>query len=153
MADINIFFLSSLMDIRADMLRLYLTLQDDPGYAGRRQAALGRKVEQRIGMFKALLDEDPIEGFFEEQGRKPPKGAFYDPRTWFARRYGKTPDFEAIRETYEPIRERIESWTSAFDSATDPAYQQSIVVYRDLDGERTLHAQHTQDLRLRQVGA
>ena len=153
MADINIFFLSSLMDIRADMLRLYLTLQDDPGYAGRRQAALGRKVEQRIGMFKALLDEDPIEGFCEEQGRKPPKGAFYDPRTWFARRYGKTPDFEAIRETYEPIRERIERWTSAFDSATDPAYQQSIVVYRDLDGERTLHAQHTQDLRLRQVGA
>lgn len=154
MADINLFFLSSLMDIRADLLRLYLTLQDDPGYAGRRQAALGRKVAQRIGIFKALLDDDPIEGFFDEQGLKPPKGAFFDPRTWFAtRRHGKTPDFEAIRETYEPIRQRMERWTSAFDSVTDSASQPSIVVYRDLDGERTLHAQHTRDVSLRPVGA
>ncbi|MDE2870229.1 MAG: hypothetical protein OXQ94_00870 [Gemmatimonadota bacterium] len=149
MADIHLYFLSSLMDIRADLLRLYLTLQDDPGYAEHRQAALGRKVEQRIGIFKELLDDDPIEGFFDEQGRRPPKGAFYDPRTWFATR----PDFEAMRETYEPIRQRMERWTGAFDSATDSAYQQSIVVYRDLDGERTLHAQHTQDLSLRRVGA
>ena len=59
---------------------------------------------------------------------------------------------ETIREDFRPIRERIERWISASDSATGSAYEQSIVVYRDLDGERALHAQHTQDLRLQRVG-
>ena len=61
-SDINVSFLSSLMDIRGDVLRLYLTFQDDPGYAGQRQAALSRKVVQCLSTFRTLLDEDPIEG-------------------------------------------------------------------------------------------
>ena len=60
-SDINLFFLSSVMDIRADVLRLYLTLQDNPGYAGQRQAELGSKVEQCNNTFTALLEKDPIE--------------------------------------------------------------------------------------------
>ena len=42
-SDINLFVLSTLTDLRADALRLQLTLQDDPHYAGRRQAVLRRK--------------------------------------------------------------------------------------------------------------
>ena len=34
MNDINPFFLSSLMNIRAAVLRLFLTIQDDPEYTG-----------------------------------------------------------------------------------------------------------------------
>ena len=151
-SDINVFFLSSLMDIRADVLRLYLTLQDDPGYAGQRQAALSRKVERRISTFKTLLEENPIEGFHEELQRRPSKGAFYDPRRWFGiGRSDETPEADAILDTFEPIRERIGRWTSAFDSATGPASRHSIVVYRDSSGERALHARHTRDLRLQQV--
>ncbi len=151
-SDINVFFLSSLMDIRADVLRLYLTLQDDPGYAGQRQAALSKKVEQCLSTFSTLLDEDPIEDFLKELERQRSRGAFYDPRRWFGiGRSDETPDARAVRGVFEPIRERIESWTSAFDSATGPASQQSIVVYRDATGERTLHARHTRDLRLQQV--
>ena len=157
-SDINLFFLSSLMDIRADVLRLYLTLQDDPGYAGRRQAALGRKVEQCISTFKTLLDTDPIESFHNELQRESSNLPFYDLRRQLQKRFGgglpaRIRNVETVREDFEPIRERIERWTSAFDSATGPAHQHSIVVYRGLDGERALHAQHTQDLRLQQVGA
>ena len=151
-SDINVFFLSSLMDIRADVLRLYLTLQDDPGYAGQRQAALSRKVEQCLSTFRTLLDRDPIEGSLEELQRQRSRGALYDPRRWFGiKRSDETPDAEAVRNDFEPIRERIERWTSEFDLAAGPASQQSIVVYRDATSERTLHARHTRDLRLEQV--
>ena len=157
-SDINLFFLSSLMDIRADVLRLYLTLQDDPGYAGRRQAALAEKVERYNGTFKTLLDQDPIAGFYREVQRESSKGPFDALRRRLPQRLGgaqyvRLRNMETIRENFRPIRERIERWRSAFDSATGAAYEQSIVVYRDLDGERALHARHTQDLRLRQMGA
>ena len=151
-SDINLFFLSSVMDIRADVLHLYLILQDDPGYAGPRQAELGRKVEQCNNRLKALLDEDPIAGFHNELQREWSEVAWYHLGPQFQRRFGGGPlarirNVETIRGTFKPIRELIERWTSAFDSAT------SIVIYRDLDGARVLHAQHTQDLRLQQVGA
>ena len=44
-ADINLFALSSLTDLRADALRLQLTLQDDPHFAVRRETVLRKKVE------------------------------------------------------------------------------------------------------------
>ena len=50
-SDINLFFLSSLMDLRADVLRLFLTLQDDPGYTG--AAASGAACEVRAGQPQA----------------------------------------------------------------------------------------------------
>ena len=154
-SDINLFFLSSVMDIHADVLRLRLTLQDDPRYAGVRQAALDEKVRQRIRTFKALLDQDPIKDFAQRQ-QDSSKGAV---REWFRSFLGIAPRdvppnvVEDILETFEPIRERIERWTSAVDSATDPAYQESIVVYQDRDGERALHAHHTRDLVLKRMGA
>ena len=154
-ADINLFFLSSLMDIRADVLRLFLTLQDDPGYTGQRQAALHAKFEQTNSRLKTLLEEDPIQGFHHELRRE--MGEALYPRRLLQRWFGgglraKVREVETIREDFRPIRERIESWTSASDSANDAAYEQSIVVYRDLDGERALQAQHTQDLRLQREG-
>ncbi len=151
-SDINVFFLSSLMDIRADVLRQYLTLQDDPGYAGQRQAALSSKVGQCLSTFRALLARDPIEGSLEELQRQRSRGALYDPRRWSRTGRGdETPGAEAVRAAFEPVRERIEGWTREFDLAAGPASQQSIVVYRDATGERTLHARHTRDLRLEQV--
>ncbi len=155
-SDINLFFLSSLMDIRADVLRLFLTLQDDPEYSGQRQAALRAKFEQIKRRLKALLEEDPIQGFHREL-RREMADVLYPQRLWRRWFGGGLParirKVETIREDFRPIRERIESWTSASDSANDAAYEQSIIVYRDLDGERVLHAHHTQDLRLQREGA
>ncbi len=151
-SDVNLFSLSSLMYIRADVLRLFLTLQDDPEYAGQRQAALRAKFEQTNRRLKALLEEDPIQGFHRELRRK--MADQWRWQQWFRRGLGdKMRAMERIREDFRPVRERIESWTSASDSANDAAYQQSIVVYRDLDGERALRAHHTQDLQLQREGA
>ena len=50
-------------DLRADALRLHLTLQDDLHYAERRQALLRRKVEQCASTFRTLLDRDPLTTF------------------------------------------------------------------------------------------
>ena len=159
MSDINLFFLSSLMDIRADELRLYLTLQDDPGYAEHCQVELRGKVEQCQDTFRALLDKDPIDGFHKALQRDLSRVMPYHLLSQFEMWFGgglpaRIRKIETIREAFKPIRERIERWTGAFESATGAACeQQSIVVYRERDGERRLHAHHTRDLRLQQVGA
>ena len=157
-SDINLFFLSSLMDIRADVLRLYLTLQDDPGFAGQREEQLRRKVQQYANTFRTLIDKDPIEGLHTALQQELTGVKLYhlpsQLQMWFG---GGLParirNVETIRESLRPIRERIERWTGALESAAGAACEQSIVVYRDLDGERALHAQYTQDLRLQPVGA
>ena len=140
------------MYIHADVLRLFLTLQDDPEYAGQRQAALRAKFEQTNRRLKALLEEDPIQGFHRELRRRMADQWLW--RRLFGQGLGdKMRAMERIREDFRPIRERIESWTRASNSANDAAYEQSIVVYRGLDGERALQAHHTQDLRLQREGA
>ena len=158
MADIDLFFLSSLMDIRADTLRLFLTLQDDPGFAEQRQAALRAKSEQTNRRLKTLLEECPIKGFRNELRGNLAEKPFGNlnrrlPRWLGGRLPEKIRRVEAILEAYRPIRERIDRWTSASDSATGAAREQSIVVYRALGGEGALHVRHTRDLRLQRVGA
>ena len=149
-SDINLFFLSSVMDLRADVLRMYLTLQENPEYAEQRQVELARKVERCNDTFAALLDNDPIEGFHNALQRELSEARFcrHLPswcRRWFDRGLSaRIRRVEAVRDTFKPVRERIERWTDTFGSA-------SIVVYRDEDGE--LHAHHTRDLQLRQTGA
>ena len=140
-SDIDLFVLSSLMDIRADVLRLYLTLQDDPGFAGRRQEELRGRVERCNKTFKELLDKDPIEGFHKALQQELSEVKFYDLPSHLRARFGgglpaRIRTVEAIRETFKPIRERIERWTSGFESADGELLEQSILVYRDLDGER-----------------
>lgn len=157
-ADINLYFLSSLMDIRADTLRLFLTLQDDPGFAEQPLAALRAKSEQTNRRLKTLLEACPIEGWRNELRRQLAEKPFHGLRRRLPRWFGGGPPerirkAEAILEDYKPIRERIDRWTSASDSATGAEQEQSIVVYRELGGEGALHVRHTRDLRLQPVGA
>ena len=59
-SDIELFVLSSLADLRADVLHLHLALQDDPQYAERRVAMLRRKVDECANTFRTLLESDPL---------------------------------------------------------------------------------------------
>ncbi|MCY3846901.1 MAG: hypothetical protein OXH69_25555 [Acidobacteria bacterium] len=59
-SDLHLFVLASLVDLRADVLRLHLTLQDDPHYAARREAVLRRKVQQCADTFRVLLDRSSL---------------------------------------------------------------------------------------------
>ena len=133
-----------------------LHLQDDPTYAGRRHAKLVRKVEQCTNTFRALLAKDPIARFHETLSQSS-EGALLDPRRhfkrWFRReRSTRIGRVEEILETFNEVREPIERWVTAVDSGTGSDCDASIVVYRDLEGGRALHARYTRDLRLQQVG-
>ena len=148
-SDINLFFLSSVMDIRADVLRMYLTLQYAPEDAERRQMELGGKVKRCNDTFAALLKNDPIEGLHNALQRELSEVKIYHLPSQFRMWFGgglptRIRNVETIRDTFKPIRDRIERWTGTFDSA-------SIVVYRDPDGE--LRAHRTRDVQLQPMGA
>ena len=135
-----------------------MTYQDDPRFAGQRQEGLGEKVEQCSNTFRALLDEDPIEGFHKALQDELSEVRPYHLPSQFSRWFGgrlpaRIRNVETIRETFRPIRERIERWTSALESAGGATLEECLVVYRDRNGDRALRAQHTRDLRLQRTGA
>ena len=167
LSDINLFVLSSLLDIRADALRLHLTLQDDPHYAERRQAVLRKKVEQCADTFKTRLDRDPLTAFraqlrqeLGEVGRVEslPWG-LTDTTAQVIRTLGGGRGLEKkirtldtiLDEGFAPVRARMERWVDEFEASASAAREESIVFYRKRDGQRALKAYHTRDLRLLQA--
>ena len=168
-SDIELFVLASLTDLRADTLRLYLTLQDDLPYAERRQALLRRKVEQCVSTFSTLLDRDPVTAFrhqlqqdLDELGRFEslpldlPDTAAPVIRTLRGGRSLKKSiqAIDTIRDnSFAPVRSRMKRWVSELESSAAAAREESVVFYLERDGQRTLKAYHTRDLRLQQAVA
>ena len=168
-SDINLFVLSSLTDLRADALRLHLTLQDDPHYAERRQAVLRRKVELCANSFRTLLDHDPLRAFRDQlQQNLDELGRFEflpwglpDPAAQVIRTLGGGRSLKQqiraidtiLDKDLTPVRSRMQEWVSELESSAEPALEESIVFYRERDGRRALKAYHTRDLRLQQVSA
>ena len=60
---LNRFFLASLQDIQVDVLRLYLTLQNDPGFVEPCQSQLRKKIERYGKDFRQVLDDDLVGAF------------------------------------------------------------------------------------------
>ena len=168
-SDIELFVLSSLTDLRADALRLHLTLQDDLHYAERRQALLRRKVEQCARTFRTLLDRDPLTAFrhqlqqdLDELGRFEslpwglPDTAAPVIRTLRGGRSLKKSiqAIDTIRDIdFVSVRSRMERWVSELESSAAAAREESIVFYRERDDRRTLKAYHTRNLQLQQASA
>ena len=168
-SDIELFVLSSLTDLRADALRLYLTLQDDLPYAARRQALLRGKIEQCASTFKTLLDRDPLTAFRDQVQQELDAMGRFDSLPWDlpdtaapvirTLRGGRSLEariqaIDTILDTdFAPVRSRMERWVSELESSATAAREESIVFYRERDGQRTLKAYHTRDLRLQQAGA
>ncbi len=155
-SDINLFFLSSLMDLRADALHLVLTLQDNPGFAGKRQATLARRLDERRGRIRKLLEQDPIARFCQKLETRRSGRLVSRLRRRMPRRLGGGPpapmkDAQKLRDDYRPVQERMERWAASFDSAIGAGYEASILVFRDDTG--ALCARHTPDLRLQRTAA
>lgn len=158
-SDLNRFFLASLLDLQTDLLRLYLVLQDEPGFVEFRQERLREKIERYGNDFRQIVDDDRVGAFHRKL-----KGDLAKSR-WHRRLPGRlrlpfgsklakrVRDVRAIRNDFNSVRARIQGWTDAFESATDESRKQSIVFYRKSDGESTVHAYHTRDLQLQQVAA
>ena len=151
-ANLNRYYLATILDLQADGLRLYWTLQEDSGLVEHRQSRLGQKIECCAGHFRRILDDERV-GAFHRRFRKEHSGSRR--RKWLGklplvvrrRLEGKVDPalerVEAIRQDHNAVRGRISEWIKAFEAAADPARQHSIVVYREPDGERTLRAVHT----------
>ena len=168
-SDISLFFLSSLIDIRADVLRLYLTLQDDPRYAERPQAVLRRKVDLCANRLRTLLDRDPLRAFrgqlqqdLDELGRFEllPQGLTNPVAQVIQTLGGGRSLKQKIRaidtildEDLAPVRSRMQRWVRELESSAVTAREESIVSYRERNGQRALKAYHTRDLRLQQAAA
>lgn len=168
-SDIHLFVLASLVDLRADVLRLHLTLQDDPHYAARRETVLRRKVEQCADTFRALLDRNPLTAFREQLQRELSEVGRFEFLPWsladaaarVSRTLGRGRGLEkTLRrldtiadEGFAPVRSRMERWVSEFEASAAVAREESIVFYREWDSQRTLRAYHTRDLRLQRAPA
>lgn len=163
-SDIKLFVVATLTDLRADALRLQLTLQDDLHYAERREAVLRKKVEQCADSFRDLLDRNPVMSFrdqlqrdLDELGRLEflPWG-LTDIAAQVMRTLGGgrslTNTIEAVGtildEDFGPVGSRMERWVRELESSAAAAREESIVIYRERDGGRGLKAHHTRDLRL-----
>ena len=152
-SDLNRFFLASLCDLQVDLLQLHLALQNDSSVVEFRQNRLQKKVERYGKDFRRTLDADPIGAFHRKlKGDLAESRWRYLPRGW-RRPFGgelvtRVRSVRAIRRDFNAVQARIKSWIEAFEAATDESREQSIVFYREPDGERALRAYHTRDVRL-----
>lgn len=168
-SDINLFVLSTLTDLRADALRLQLTLQDDPDYAERRHGELRTEVERCADTFRDLLDHNPVRAFrdrlqqeLDEVGRFEflPWG-LTDTAAQVVRILGGGRSLEntiravdtILGEDFAPAASRMERWISELESSAAAAAEEAIVIYLERHGGRALKAHHTRDLRLVQTAA
>ncbi len=168
-SDLHLFVLASLVDLLADVLRLHLTLQDDPHYAARREAVLRRKVEQCADTFRMLLERNPLTAFRERLQRELREVGRVELLPWgltdaaarVSRTLGAGRGLEKtlrtletiVDESFAPARSRMERWVSEFEASAAVAREESIVFYREWDSQRTLRAYHTRDLRLQRAPA
>ena len=58
-----------------------------------------------------------------------------------------------LDEGFAPVRSRMERWVSELEASAAAAREESIVFYRERDGQRALKAYHTRDLQLQQAVA
>ena len=144
------FFLASLYDLQIDMLQTYFALQNNPNDVEERQSRLQKKVERYDKELRQSLDNDPVGDFHRKLKGDLAKKSW--PARWLRRSRGKLAptmrSVRAIRKDYHSSQARIGQWVKAFETAEAPSRQQSVVIYREADGERTLRAYHTHDVRL-----
>ena len=150
---LNRFFLASLYDIQVDLLQLYLALQDDPDVVEFRRSRLLEKIEQYGKDFRHALDEDQVGAYHRKLKRDLAESGWpYLPRGWRPRFGGELSksvrNIRAIRKEFNLVQARIKRWMEAFEAVTDESRRQSIVFYREPDGECALRAYHTRDVRL-----
>lgn len=156
-ADLNRYFLATILDLRADALWMHWTLQEDSDLVKRRQSRLAQKIEQCVGHFRQIYDANRVGAFL---GRRRKARAPSWPRKWLEKLPGgsRLPlvggaaaglrRVQAIRKDDNATWKRIWKWINAFKGGADEAREHSIVVYREPDGERALRVVRTRAVRL-----
>ena len=169
--DLNRFVLASLYDVRIDVLQLYLALQSDPDAVDFRLSRLRDKIERYGEEFRQVLADDRVGAYHralkeEDRTRSEPSrllrrvGLPLDlplprdwPRPFRSERASRVESFRTIRSEFHSVQGHMEQWIETSEAVTDESRRQSIVFYREPDGDRTLRAYHTHDVCLEQAPA
>ena len=156
-ADLNRFFLATILDLQSEVLRVYLALQEDSERVEHRQSRLRQKIERCVGRFREILDADQVGDFhrrLKEEGDGSARRKWLEKLPRVVRRLlprkvdPAIQRVESIRMDDHAVRARIAEWTHAFEAAAHEAREHSIVVYREPNGERALRAVCTRAVRL-----
>ena len=139
------------------MVGVCVAAENDPDVVEFRQSRLREKAERYGKDFRQLLNDDPIGDFHRTLKRDADESWWPSlPRGWRHPFGGelatRVRNVRAIRKDFNSVQARIKRWIEAFEAATDESREQSIVFYREPDGERPLRAYHTRDVRLERAG-
>ncbi len=157
-AELARFFLAGWLDVQVDALELYLTLQNEPGFAEPREGRLRDKIQRYVKDFRQVLDADRVGAFHRRlKGELAERRRRYLPpilRRLLERELAqKVRNVRQIRRNSDSVRARMEEWMNPVESTQGEACEESLVFYREADGERALRAYHTRDLRLEPAAA
>ena len=158
-SDLNRFFLASLYDIQIDELQLHLAVQNDPDVVESRLSRLREKLERYDADFRQVLDVDRVGDYHRELKKGLAKSLLARlPRAALPRLpFGGKPAaavrrVRAIRRDFDAGRRRVEQWIEAMEGGTEASQRESVVFYREADGERAVRAYHTGEVRVEGVG-
>ena len=153
-SDLDRFFLASLYDVQIDVLQLYLALQNDPDVVQFRRSRLGDKIERYGEDFRQLLEDDRVGVYHRQLKESLAKSGWWLPRRLgFGDAEAKLRKVRAIRKDFNAGQARVHRWVEASEAVTEEPPRQSVVFYREADGERALRAYHTGDVRVEGVAA
>ncbi len=154
-SDLNRFFLASLYDVQVDVLQLLLALQNDPDVVEFRLSRLREKLERYGEESRQVLDDDRIGAYHRELKAELDKSGwrFLPSGLRFGDLAAEVERVRAIRMDFDAGQRRLEQWVEAADAVTDESRRQSVIFYREPDGERALRACHTHDVRLERAVA
>ncbi len=144
-SDLNRFFLASLYDIQINVL------QNDPEVVEPRLSRLQEKRERYREEFQQALDGDPVGAYHREL-----KGGLAKPRLARLLRVLPLPfdrkltaqvqRVRVIRNKFSAGHRRVRQWVKVLEAAMDESGRESVVFYREADGERTLRAYYTREV-------
>ena len=140
--DMHLFTISSLADLQVDRRRLRLALQDNPDDVSRSFSRLNSKVDRHETSFRALLDNDSVQGY-QEQLKESVDGMSWWKRNVFAKseRRQKEKDITSIgairTDGLDDLRLNIAHWSHDLGG-------------QDAGQEQSVEAYYTSDLQLEQ---
>ena len=148
-----LYALSSVAGIHVEGVRLRLAVLENAEGLVRRVEALDERVRAFISDADNLLREDEVERYREDLLNS------RDEMSWLQRNFlqreiakallVKAERAEAIRENeMAQVRDAIVNWSESMAARNDRARQQSIVYYRDDNGEGEPLAYYTDEVRL-----
>lgn len=155
-SDLNRFFLASLYDTQIDVLQLHLALQNDPDVVEFRLSRLRGKLERYGGDFRQVLEDDRVGEYHRELKGGLAKSRFGRLRRGLRLPFGGEPAarvrrVRAIRKDFDAGQRRVQQWVESLEAATDESRRESVLFYREADGERALRAYHTDEVRVEGV--